>query len=129
MNDILDRLIVKYGNHKEQTLIISDDCANPYGAKLKATALTNLAFHGCHLNLSSWILTQKYNAVVKDFRENIKMLMLFYDKDGELHDAAFKENDIGISASDKEGILDILKSNKSTKMIMRLVQPFDWQIL
>lgn len=129
LNGILERLIVKYGDHKEQTLIVIDDCANLYDAKLKATALTKLAFHGRHVNLSTWILTQKYNAVVKDFRENIKMLVLFYDKDRESRAAAFKENDISISASDKERILNTLKNDKSSKVIMRLVHPFGWRIL
>jgi len=81
LNEALEQLINKYKDSTEQTLIIIDDCANLYDAKLKATALTKLAFHGRHLNLSTWVITQKYNAIVKDFRENVKVLVLFYDKD------------------------------------------------
>ena len=54
-------------------------------------ALTKLAFHARHVNISTWLLTQKYNAIVKDFRENIMMLVLFYDKDEESRDAAFRK--------------------------------------
>jgi len=73
--------IDKYKDIKEQTLIVIDDCANLHDVKLKATALTELAFHGRHKNLSTWVITQKYNAIVKDFRANIGMLVMFYDKD------------------------------------------------
>jgi Cdc6-like AAA superfamily ATPase len=129
LNDVLSRLIEKHKDKKEQTLIIIDDCANLYDAKLKATALTKLAFHGRHLNLSLWVLTQKYNAIVKDFRENIRMLVLFYDKDRDSRETAFKENDIGISVQEKEEIVRTLKSKKNSKMIMHLYQPFSYEIL
>lgn len=128
LNDVLNKLIEKYKDKVEQTLIIIDDCANLYDAKLKATALTKLAFHGRHLNLSLWILTQKYNAIVKDFRENIRMLVLFYDKDKESRETAFKENDIGIRSSEKEAIVNTLKTNKNSKLIMQLYPPFHYQI-
>jgi general stress protein 26 len=126
---ILNKLVDKFKDEKEQTLFIIDDCANLYDAKLKATALTKLAFHGRHLNLSTWVITQKYNAIIKDFRENIKVLVLFYDKDRESREAVFKENDIGLSVSEKETIIQTLKTNKNAKLIMRLFQPFEYVIL
>jgi hypothetical protein len=129
LNDVLHRLIEKYKDKTEQTLIIVDDCANLYDAKLKATALTKLAFHGRHINISLWILTQKYNAIVKDFRENIRILVLFYDKDKESRESAFKENDIGISPQEKEQIVRTLKNNKNSKMVVYLYPPFRYEIL
>lgn len=129
LNDALDILIDKYKDSKEQTLIIIDDCANLYDAKLKATALTKLAFSGRHFNLSTWVITQKYNAIVKDFRENIKVLVLFYDKDSASREAAFKENDIGIEKDEKEGIIKILKNNKNSKLVLQLFSPFNYTVL
>jgi len=134
LNDVLEELFKRYSlaSHKfadEQTLIIIDDCANLYDAKLKATALTKLAFHGRHANISVWILTQKYNAIVKDFRENISVLVLFYDKNKESREAAFKENDIGLSSDEKDKIVKELKSRKGAKVVLRLVQPFEFYIL
>lgn len=126
LNDVLQKLIDKYKDTKEQTLIIIDDCANLHDCKIKATALTKLAFHGRHVNISTWILTQKYNAIIKDFRENIKMLILFYDKDKDSREAAFRENDIGINSEEKEKIMTTLKTKKNSKVIIRLVQPFDY---
>jgi hypothetical protein len=131
LDEILKRLIAVFEDSKEHTLFVIDDCANLYDAKLKATALTALAFHGRHLNLSTWVITQKYNAIrpIKDFRENIEVLVLFYDKDRESREAAFKENDIGMSVGEKESIVETLKTNKNSKMIMRLIQPFEHVIL
>jgi GTPase SAR1 family protein len=129
LNEILDVVLKKFGDIKEQTLIIIDDCANLYDAKLKATALTKLAFHGRHINLSTWVITQKYNAIVKDFRENIKVLILFYDKDKESRDSAFKENDIGITTIEKDSIVKKLKNDVNCKLVMRLFPPFNYTVL
>jgi len=53
LNECLEKIIEIYKDKAEQTLVIIDDCANLYDAKLKATALTKLAFHGRHLNIST----------------------------------------------------------------------------
>ena len=129
LNEVLEILFQKYKSNDEQTLIIIDDCANLQDAKLKATALTKLAFHGRHANISTWIITQKYNAIVKDFRENIMMLVLFYDKDKESREAAFKENDIGLSVEEKDKIIKTLKDCKGSKVILRLVQPGEFIVI
>ena len=47
----------------------------------KRDALSELAFSGRHRNHSLWVLTQKYNSVSKDVREQIKWLCLFFTKD------------------------------------------------
>jgi hypothetical protein len=129
LNDVLLKIVEKFKDHDEQTLIIVDDCANLYDAKLKATALTKLAFHGRHINITTWLITQKYNAIVKDFRENIKMLVLFYDKDKDSRDAAFKENDIDINSEEKDDVIKILNGTKSSKLVMQLFHPLKWQML
>lgn len=129
LNDTLNKVIENFKDENEQTLIIIDDCANLYDAKLKSTPLTKLAFHGRHANLSTWVLTQKYNAIIKDFRENVTVLVLFYDKDKDSRDASFKENDIGISPSDKDSITHELKNNKNSKLVMHLFPPFSFEVL
>lgn len=129
LNEVLENLIKRFMDKIEQTLIIIDDCANLYDAKLKATALTKLAFHGRHINISTWILTQKYNAIVKDFRANIMMLILFYDKDRESREAAFKENDIGLSVEEKNEIVNTLKNSKRSKVVLRIDHPFEFLVL
>ena len=126
LNDVLELIFEKFKDDKEQTLIIIDDCANLNDAKHKATALTKLAFHGRHANISTWICTQKYNAIVKDFRENISMLVLFYDKDKDSRESSFAENDIGLTKVEKDKIVEFLKNNKSSKVVIKLTQPFSF---
>ena len=49
--------------------------------KKRDALLSELAFSGRHRNHSLWVLTQKYNSVSKDVREQIKWLCLFFTKD------------------------------------------------
>ena len=64
-----------------QTLFIIDDCSAEGEINKKRDALSELAFSGRHRNHSLWVLTQEYNSVSKDVREQIKWLCLFFTKD------------------------------------------------
>ena len=64
-----------------QTLFIIDDCSAEGEINKKRDALSDLAFSSRHRNHSLWVLTQKYNSVTKDVREQIKWLSLFFTKD------------------------------------------------
>ena len=63
-----------------QTLFIIDDCSAECEINKKRDALSEPAFSGRHRNHSLWVLTQKYNSVSKDLREQIKWLCLFFYK-------------------------------------------------
>ena len=54
-----------------QTLYIIDDCLAEGEINKKRDALSELAFSGRHRNHSLWVLTQKYNSISKDVREQI----------------------------------------------------------
>ena len=54
-----------------QTLFIIDDSSAEGEINKKRDALSELAFSGRHRNHSLWVLTQKYNSVSKDVREQI----------------------------------------------------------
>ncbi len=129
-NDTLDELLERNmtffsGNN---TLFIIDDCANLHDSKMKESAICKLAFHGRHHDISTWIITQKYNAIVKDFRDNIRMLVLFFNKDKDSLDAALKQNNI-IPKKEYDNIINALKNNKGSKLIMRLEHPFMYEIV
>jgi hypothetical protein len=109
------------------TLFLIDDCANLHDSKMKESAICKLAFHGRHHNISTWIITQKYNAIVKDFRDNIRMLVLFFDKDRDSMESALKQNNI-IPKEQINDVLNTLKNNRGSKLIMRLEHPFDYKI-
>jgi len=85
-----------------------------------------LFFYGRHSNISCWAITQRYNAIVKDFRQNIQALVLFYDKDKKSREAAFEENDISITSAEKSDIVKYLKTHKNLKFILRLTQLFGY---
>ena len=64
--------LFKYTLKGHQTLFIIDDCSAEGEINKKRDALLELAFSGRHRNHSLWVLTQKYNSVSKDVREQIK---------------------------------------------------------
>ena len=76
------------------TLFIIDDCSAEVEINKKRDALSGLAFSGRHRNHSLWVLTQKYNSVSKDVREQIKWLCLFFTKDQDSFEDCLRENDI-----------------------------------
>ena len=77
-----------------QTLFIIDDCSAEGEINKKRDALSELAFSGRHRNHSLWVLTQKYNSVSKDVREQIKWLCLFFTKDRDSFEDCLRENEV-----------------------------------
>lgn len=108
------------------TLFIIDDCANLHDSKVRESELCYLAFSGRHFGITTWVLNQKYNSIVKDYRENIRFLILFYNKDKNSIKQAFEENDI-IPHEEHNELLDKLKDNKQSKLLMRLEHPYKYE--
>ena len=77
-----------------QTLFIINDCSAEGEINKKRDALSELAFSSSHRNHSLWVLTQKYNSVSKDIREQIKWLCLFFTKDRDSFEDCLRENDV-----------------------------------
>ena len=111
-----------------QTLFLIDDCANQRAAKTKSCELTRLAFSGRHENISVWLVTQKYNAVVKDFRDNIRQCVLYYEKDRKSLEDALNENGI-IPAEEHATIVEKLKATPHSKLVLRLEHPYPYEIV
>jgi len=108
---------------RSKTLLIIDDCANLRDTTKKVSELCRLAMSGRHDNLTVWVLVQKYNSVVKDFRENIRFLVVFFNKDEMALKDALEENNI-IPKEHRQHYLDLLKKDKGSKLILRLEHPF-----
>ena len=77
-----------------QTLLIIDDCSAEGEINKKRDALSELAFSSRHRSHFLWVLTQKYNSVSKDVREQIKWLCLFFTKDWDSFEDCLRENDV-----------------------------------
>jgi len=110
------------------TLFVIDDCAKLEDVKKKTTSLTELAFSARHYGISVWVICEKYNSIVKDFRENIRMLVLFFNKDKKSLDQALDENDIFQGLEEKQLIKARLKESKHMKVILRLEEPYSFQL-
>jgi len=70
--------IVKSVFEGTNTLIILDDCAASKDVKGATGELVNLAYNARPIGISVWVVTQKYTAISKDFRQNSAVLVLFY---------------------------------------------------
>ena len=115
--------IATYTYKNSNTLFLIDDCANLHDIKKKKSELCNLAFSGRHFGITVWVINQKYNSIVKDFRENIRFLVLFYNKDEKAMKQALEENNI-IPKDERDDYIEALKKNKGSKLLLRLEYPY-----
>jgi GTPase SAR1 family protein len=105
------------------TLFIIDDCSAERDIVKKGNTLAKLTFSGRHAGISIWILTQKYNSVLKDFREQLKVVILFYTKDRNSFEDCLSENDVVETKEERNRIKQQLKTNKFTKLIIKIDIP------
>ena len=110
------------------TLFIIDDCANLQDSKKKVSELCHLAFSARHYGITVWVINQKYNSVVKDFRENIRILVLFYNADEKSMKLAFEENSI-IPREKRQEVIDQLKNKKNAKLLIRKEYPREYLLI
>ena len=126
-NEALKFFNEKFKNKK--TLFLIDDCSAEKCLTLKKRELSKLAFSGRHIGHSVWILTQKYNSVLTDFREQIRWLVMFKCKDKDTFDECLKENDVIDTKEDKEKVRKILKEIPYAKLIICNDVPTRWKLL
>ena len=70
-------LIVFFNKYAGQpTLYIIDDCSGTKELTQKRDMLSQLAFSGRHAEQSVWVISQRYNSVLKDLREQRKWLCM-----------------------------------------------------
>lgn len=111
------------------SLFIIDDCSSEKDIIKKHDSLSKLAFSGRHAGISLWIVTQKYNSVLKDFREQLKFVCMFFCKDRDSFDICLKENDVIDSKLEKDRLKGQLKSTKHAKLILKTDQATDYRVL
>ena len=113
----------------DETLFIIDDCSATKELKYRSHSkngkcmISELAFSGRHASQSCWILTQKYNSVLKDFREQLKWLCLFFCKDRDSFENCLRENDVISDEAVRNDIKEVLKQRKHSKLILKMDQP------
>ena len=92
-------------------------------------ALSELAFSGRHRNHFLWVLTQKYNSVSKDIREQIKWLCLFFTKDRDSFEECLRENDVIPNKSERDRLKKCLQDRPYSKLILKCYQPTGYHLL
>ena len=105
-----------------QTLFIIDDCSAEGEINKKRDALSELAFSGRHRQHSLWVLTQKYNLVSKDVREQIKWLSLFFTKDRDSFEDCLRENDVIPDKNERYRLKKCLQDRPYSKLILKWYQ-------
>ena len=112
-----------------KTLFIVDDCSACSEINKKRNALSELAFSARHRNHSLWVLTQKYNSISKDIREQIKWLCLFFTKDRDSFEDCLRENDIVPDKNERDRLKKCLQDRPYSKLILQCYQPTRYYLL
>ena len=113
---------------EDETLFIIDDCFVTKELKYRKhennnkCMISKLAFSSRHANHSCWILSQKHNSILKDFREQLKWLCLFYSKDRNSFEICLRENDVIPDEETQREISLKLKITKHSKLILKTDQ-------
>ena len=112
-----------------QTLFIIDVCSAEGEINKKGDALSELAFSGRNRNHSLWVLTQKYNSISKDVREQLKWLCLFFTKDRDSFEDCLRENDIVSDKKERDRLKKCLQNKLYLKLIPKCYQPTGYYLL
>ena len=112
-----------------QTLFIIDDWSAEGKINKKRDALLELAFSSRHRNHSLWVLTQKYNSISKDVREQIKWLCLFFTKDRGSFEDCLRENDVIHDKNERDRLKKCLQDRPYSKLTLKCYQPAGYYLL
>ena len=112
-------LVFKVSQH----FFIIDDCSATKALTKKKDMLSVLAFSGRHADISVWVLTQKYNSVLKDLREQTRWVALFHCKDRDSFEDCMRENDVIPTREQRSLVLQQLAERKQAKLLLKTDQP------
>ena len=107
----------------EPTLFIIDDFSATKALTQKKDMLSELAFSGRNADQSVWVLTQMYNAVLKDLREQTLWVCSFHCKDRDSFDEACRENDVIPTREQRALVRQRLAERKHAKLLLKTYQP------
>ena len=127
LQELLRIFFKKYAG--KPTLYIIDDCSATKELTKKKDMLSELAFSGRHAEQSVWVISQRYNSVLKDLREQTKWLCIFYTKDRDSFDNCLRENDVIESLEERQKVKEELKKKKHRKLILMTDQPTDYWLI
>jgi hypothetical protein len=94
----------------------------------KKDMLSELAFSGRHAKQSVWVLTQKFNSVLKDLREQTRWVALFHCKDRESFEDCLRENDVIPTQDERAVVRQLLAKTKHAKLLLKTDQPSAYKV-
>jgi len=112
----------------DAVLFLLDDVSATKSIKLKHNALSELAFSGRHRGHSLWLLTQKWNSVCTDVRENTQWVAAFACKDRDSFEEVLRDNDV-VPPSEKAGVKEMLAKHPHARLLIRTAWPECYQVL
>ena len=77
---------------------------------------------------SVWVLTQKYNFVLKAFREQTRWVALFHCKDRDSFEDCLRENDVTSTREQRALVRQQLAETKHTKLLLKTDQPAAYMV-
>ena len=113
---------VFYRFAESPTLYIIDDCSATKELTKKKDILSQLAFFGRHAEQTVLVISQRYNSVLEDLREQAKWVCMFYTKDRDSFEHCLRENDV-VPAKERQKIKEELSKVKHRKLILKTDQP------
>ena len=113
----------------EPTLYLIDDMSASKELTKKKDALSELAFSGRHAKQSVWVLTQKYNSILKDLREQTLWVCLFHSKDRDSFEECLRENDVIHSREERAAARQKLAEKRHAKLLLKTTQPAAYHLL
>jgi hypothetical protein len=114
---------------RQPTLYIIDDCAAEKDMGKKRSMLSKLAFSGRHARQTIWVLSQRFNAVPKDFRTQTKWVGLFHCKDADSYDECLRENYVITSLAERDHVRQQMGETKHAKLILRTEWPSAYKLI
>ena len=105
------------------TLYIIDDRSATKATTKKKNMLSELTFSGRHALQSAWIITQKYNSVLTDIREQTRWVKLSDCKGRDSFEDCLRENDVMPTKEEKMKVRNMLAGSKHSKLLLKTDQP------
>lgn len=102
----------------ELTFYVIDDYSASKAMTKKKDMLSKMAFSGCHVEQSVWVLTRKYNSILKGLREQTRWVVLFHCKDCDYLDEYLWENEV--MPPEEQGIVQQqLAQTRHAKLLLK----------
>ena len=111
----------------EPTFCIIDDCSASMALTKKKDMLSMFAFSDRHASV--WDLTEKYNSVLKDLREQTRWVCLLHCKDRDSFEDRVRENDVILSREQRALVRQQLSETRHAKLLLKTDQPVCYTVL